>query len=90
MLTAKIKRFCVDDASCDERGMGMTLIVDLDNGSSILLTLDSKADDPLFRDVVKGICGKPQTDGERVYWENGASLTIQNMIEILQVEKNEK
>ena len=87
MVSAKIKRFYVDDASCDERGMGMMLIVNLDNGQTIMLLLDSKADEPLFNDVLMNKCGKPQTDGKRIYWSNGASLSLRDMMKILQTKK---
>ena len=85
--SAKIRKFCVDDASCDERGMGMTLIVDLDNGSTMLFSLDSKANKPLFKDVLMNRCGKPKTDGNRVYWPNGASLSLRDMFAIMQTKQ---
>ena len=84
----KINEIWYDDAICDERGMGIVIYVQLNNGQGIFISLDSKADEPLFRDVVTGKCrGKPQTDGERVYWENGASLTVRDMIAILQTDR---
>ena len=87
MTGIRIKGIWLDDACCNEYGMGMALNVDLDNGASIMFFLDSKANEPLFSDVVKNKCGKPKTDGERVYWENGASLSLQDMMEILQSNK---
>lgn len=73
----------LDEGSCSKNGMGMTLVVYLKNGSTIGLLLDSKANEPLFSDVVMSWCGKPKTDGECVYWENGASLTLDEMINML-------
>jgi len=86
MASIKIESIWLDDARCDENGMGIVLNVDLDNGASMIINLDSKANEPLFRDVVLNRCGKPKTDGERVYWQNGASLSIQEMVEMLQTE----
>jgi len=84
----KIRKVDIDDASCDESGMNFMLIVDFDNGSTIMTVLDSLAYKPLFDEIVTGQCsGKPETDGERVFWENGASLTIHDMLGILLTEK---
>ena len=84
---SRIKEIWMDDSCCDERGMGIVLYIQLHNGEGIMISLDSKVDEPLFRDVLNGNCkSEPQTDGERVYWENGASLSIQEMIAMLQTE----
>lgn len=77
----------MDNACCDNRGMGITLNVYLNNGAGIAFLLDSKANEPLFHDVVMNKCAPPQTDGERVYWENGASLMLQEMLALLQTQK---
>ena len=80
----KIKEIWMDDSSCDESGMGIVLYVQLHNGEGIIISLDSKADEPLFRDVLSGkCCDRPQSDGKRVYWNNGASLTIEEMFAML-------
>jgi hypothetical protein len=81
----KIRGVWQDAACCDERGMGIALNVDFDNSAVILVYLDSKADDPLFADIFSGKCEtQPKTDGERIYWETGASLTLQELMAILQ------
>jgi hypothetical protein len=87
MEKAKIESVWLDSACCDEQGKGMAITVELDNGSYFCITLDSKADEPLFNDVLMGRCGDPQTDGERVYWPNGASLSIHDLMAILQSEE---
>ena len=87
MSKIRIKSIWLDGACCDKNGMGMALNVDFDNGSSIMFLLDSIADRPLFRDVVMNRVREPQTDGERVYWDNGACLTIPDMMGLLQNEK---
>ena len=80
----KIMEIWMDDACCDECGMGIVLFVHFQNGEGIFVSLDSKVDEPLFRDVLKSKCrDRPQTDGERVYWENGASLSVQEMLAML-------
>jgi hypothetical protein len=87
MANLKIESIWLDDARCDENGMGIGLTVDLNNGSSIIVSLDSKANEPLFHDVVMNKCGKPETDGEHIYWQNGASLSIQDIVAMFQTEK---
>ena len=80
----KITEIWMDDACCDERGMGSVLYVHFQNGEGIIVSLDSKADEPLFRDVLEGKCrDRPQTDGRRVYWKNGASLSVREMFAML-------
>jgi hypothetical protein len=87
MSKIKIESIWLDNACCDSRGMGITLNVYLNNGAGMMLLLDSKASEPLFRGVMMNECAPPQTDGERVYWENGASLTLQEMLTILQTQR---
>ena len=71
----------VEDAdTCDEYGMGMLVFVDFDNEAGISFMLDSKASDPLFNAAARGKAGKPQTDGKHVFWQNGAELTIGEMM----------
>ena len=86
-MAIKIKSIFLDDAGCDSCGMGIVLNVDLTNGSYFSVFLDSLVNKPLFCDVILNKCGKPKTDGERVYWKNGASLTIKDMLAILQSEQ---
>ena len=86
----KITEVWMDDSQCDERGMGTVLYVHFQNGDGIIISLDSKVDEPLFRDVLNIKCrDKPQTDGERVYWEKGASLSVQEMLTMLKSGINE-
>ena len=76
----------VDAASHDKQpGMGIELIVYLDNNGSISVCLDSKADAPLFSEILRDSrCTEVKTDGERVCWPNGASLTVDEMVVMLQ------
>ena len=82
-----IKDVWLDDACCDEKGMRVSLYVYLHNGASMIIYLDSKACEPLFFDILKGRCDtRAKTDGSRVYWENGASLTLEEMIDMLRAD----
>ena len=87
----KIMEIWTDDACCDENGMGIVLYVHFQNGEGIIVSLDSKANEPLFRDVLNSRCrDRPQTDGERVYWENGASLSVREMFAMLKSDMKER
>ena len=83
MDNLKISSVLEDADTCDENGMGMLIFVDFDNDASVSFMLDSKVSEPLFDDAARGKAGKPQTDGMRVYWQNGASLTIPEMMSIV-------
>lgn len=58
--------------------------VGLENGSIIILELTPKLNDPLFAQI-KDLY-RPRTDGSRVYWTNGASLTLDELLELLTSE----
>jgi hypothetical protein len=47
-------------------------------GSIAILELTAKHDDPLFAEIKN--LSRPKTDGERIYWSNGASLTVEDII----------
>ena len=74
----------------DENGMGVIAFIDLDNEAGISFLLDSKADDPLFKAIMTGGAEKPETDGKRIYWQNGASLSIKEIFPILQSPKRKR
>ena len=80
----KITSVQVDDALCDESGIGIILFVDFNNGTGISFPLNAKANEPLINNVMKGMGGQYATDGKRVYWQNGASLSIPEMMSIVQ------
>lgn len=58
------------------------LDIELDNHNVILLTLMSKRSDPLFAEIIEERL-TPYTDGECIYWRNGASLTLGQIITML-------
>jgi hypothetical protein len=84
MSGAKIDKFRLDEEYPADDGILNILSVYLDNGVSFTIHLDSKMGDPLFRDAMSDKCGNPATDGTRVYWPNGASLSLLEMISMLQ------
>lgn len=58
--------------------------VELENGSLIVLELAPKLGDPLFAQIKE--LSHPRTDGDRVYWANGASLTLDEILTMLTSE----
>lgn len=57
------------------------ILVELDNGAILMLELTPKLHDPLFAEIPT-LC-LPRTDGARVYWSNGASLSLDEIMELL-------
>lgn len=64
-----------------------SISIELANGSIIILELGSKEHDPLFAQIKE--LAKPKTDGERVYWLNGASLTLDEIMALLEEESED-
>lgn len=58
-----------------------SVIVELADGSVLLLSLASKRDDPLFSEIKE--LSLPRTDGDRIFWINGASLTFEQILDLL-------
>jgi len=56
--------------------------IELDNCNVIQLTLKSRRSEPLFAEIISKRL-TPQTDGERIYWQNGASLTLDEITAML-------
>lgn len=56
--------------------------VKLENGSIAILELTVRHGDPLFAEIKN--LSRPKTDGERIYWSNGASLTVEDIIKMLE------
>lgn len=63
-----------------------SIFIELSNGSIIVLELAKKLENPLFAEISS--LAKPRTDGERVYWVNGASLTLDEIMEMLDCEED--
>ena len=92
MAAVRITEVWLDNAGCDkETGIGTYLAVYLDNGQNLTISLDSKADEPLFTDILMSRCNnEAKTNGERVYWDNGASLTVDEILTMLQISPKGK
>jgi len=77
----------MDNVNCDDNGKGAFLYVEFDNNTSISMCLDQLADDPLFSEVMltkQRHSAQPRTDGDRVYWSNGAALSINDIVTMIQ------
>jgi hypothetical protein len=57
------------------------ILVELDNGVVIVLSLVPMLDEPKFAEIRE--LSMPRTDGGRVYWVNGASLTVAEIMKLL-------
>jgi hypothetical protein len=75
-------------ATCEGEGIsGVLLDICFTNGQVLILPLAGKARDPSFMELlVNNRLFHPKTDGERVYWNDGPSLTC---AEIFQMVKEE-
>ena len=59
--------------------------IELDNRNIITINLKSKQDDPLIAEVLREQF-IPKTDGGRVYWYNGASMTLEEVVTMLRTD----
>lgn len=60
------------------------ILIELDTGVTVNLTLEPKLNNPLFAEIKE--LSMPRTDGERVYWHNGASLTMDEIMKMLRAD----
>jgi hypothetical protein len=61
--------------------------IGLDNGSLITILVHCKRNEPLFAEIAEEHF-IPKTDGKRVYWCNGASLTLEEIAVMLRTDKD--
>jgi hypothetical protein len=55
--------------------------VTLSSGHTILLELGGRICEPSFAALIeRGVFDKPQTDGERLFWQDGPSFTIAEIL----------
>lgn len=68
----------------DSTGLTGTLLdIHFDNGQSLLLSLKSRQDDPVFlRLYQEGTLFYPETDGGAVYWRDGPRLPIEEVMDM--------
>lgn len=63
------------------------LDIHFDNGHTVLLSLESRVNDPQFIELHNnGQLTRPKTDGLRVYWRNGPSLSLEDIMAITRGE----
>jgi hypothetical protein len=79
---AKIRSvtICVGDGA----GLAGTLLdIHFHNGQSLLLSLKSRQNDPLFLRLYReGELFHPKTDGNAIYWRDGPMLTLQDVMDM--------
>jgi len=75
-MVGKIKKVEALDDQSD------CIAVELENSSIAILELAARHGDPLFAEIKN--LSRPKTDGERIYWSNGASLTVDDIIKMLE------
>ncbi len=73
------------DATCQGEGVsGILLDICFTNGQVVILPLVGKAHDPNFMELlVNNRLFYPKTDGERVYWNDGPSLTCAEILKMI-------
>jgi hypothetical protein len=55
--------------------------VTLSSGHTILLELGDRICEPSFAALIeRGVFDKPQTDGERIFWQDGPSFTVTEIL----------
>lgn len=58
--------------------------ITLESGHTILLELGSRIEEPAFAALVQnGDFCKPRTDGKRIYWPGGASIRLEEILDML-------
>lgn len=63
---------------------GDTFGITLESGHTILLELGNRIREPAFAALVEsGDFCKPRTDGKRIYWPGGASITLEEILGML-------
>ena len=85
-MTMKIEYVWLDNGCCDENGMGIDVFIALSDGRKGFFCLDSKKDDPLFAEIIANRANSDaKTDGDGVYWENGARLSLDEILDALEL-----
>ena len=64
--------------------------ITLESGHTILLELGDRIHEPAFAALIQsGDFCKPYTDGEKLCWPGGMSLTLQEILEMLLSKSNQ-
>lgn len=68
---------------------GDTFGITLESGNTILLELGDRIHEPAFSALLEsGNFYKPRTDGEKIYWPGGMSITLKEILEVLLSQDN--
>lgn len=58
--------------------------VTLESGHTIMLELGGRVNEPAFTSLIESkVFDKPQTDGSRLYWQGGVSITLDEIFDML-------
>ena len=81
-------------ADGDGEGEGLSAIVldiNFTNGQTVLLPLTGKAYDPAFIELFEsGRISRPKTDGARIYWIDGPSLSCAVIVKTVDAQTRSK
>lgn len=68
---------------------GDTFGITLESGHTILLELGNRIHEPPFAALIEnGDFCKPRTDGEKIYWPGGVSITLKEILGMLLSQGN--
>ena len=68
---------------------GDTFGITLESGHTILLELGDRIGEPAFASLIEsGAFCKPRTDGEKIYWPGGMSITLKEILGMLLSQSN--
>ena len=63
--------------------------VTLESGHTIMLELGGRVNEPVFASLIESkVFDKPQTDGGRLYWQGGVSITLDEIFDMLSGQKD--
>lgn len=63
---------------------GDSFSITLESGHTIFLELSGRVHEPAFAALIQnGMFCKPLTDGERIYWPGGPSITVAEILAML-------
>jgi len=86
----KIKKVYMDNRSVDGKP-DVSLDIHLDNGQIIIFTLDIDGNDPRFADFADSdFIEQPLSDGTKIYWNNGATIAMNEIINALRINKTRR
>ena len=68
---------------------GDTFGITLESGHTILLEFGDRIGEPAFASLIEsGVFCKPRSDGEKIYWPGGVSITLKEILKMLLSQSN--